>query len=401
MELEIRRLSPELAEDFLYFFDEIAFRDHPEWSPCYCLESHLNEAEEDRFKDPQARREKAEEMVKGGIMHGYLAYQNQQPVGWCNADEKSNFVRIMENDRYWSWNQQGKTLSVYCFLIAPGARRQGVGQAMQDRVCEDAAAEGYQAVEGYPVKISKEDPEWMLYHGPAQLYRKCGFQEHSFQGLTIMRKEFNKRSVPVIGITGSIASGKSTAGRYLEEKCAVRRIDADQVAHKVLEEPAIVKELTNAFGKDILDKAGKIDRARLGNIVFSDPEALARLNGITHPPVCRKIQAEIEAFRLDPGNSPFLLLEAIELLRTPLKDMVDEIWVVWAEDRVRVRRVMERQHLTEEEAWARVRSQWPQEKYKAAADVLIDGGGTVEELYPKLDRLRELVAERKTAVAFL
>ena len=62
---------------------------------------------------------------------------------------------------------------------------------------------------------------------------------------------------------------------------------------------------------------------------------------------------------------------------------------------------MERQHLTEEEAWARVRSQWPQEKYKAAADVLIDGGGTVEELYPKLDRLRELVAERKTAVAFL
>lgn len=124
------------------------------------------------------------------------------------------------------------------------------------------------------------------------------------------------------------------------------------MAHKVLEEPAIVKELTNAFGKDILDKAGKIDRARLGNIVFSDPEALARLNGITHPPVCRKIQADIEAFRLDPGNSPFLLLEAIELLRTPLKDMVDEIWVVWAEDRVRVRRVMERQHLTEEEAWA-------------------------------------------------
>lgn len=401
MELEIRKLSPELADDFLYFFDEIAFSDHPEWSPCYCLESHLDKAEEEKFQDPQIRRQKAEEMVKEGGLHGYLAYHNHKIVGWCNADDKSTFAGIAGNALYWPWGENEKILAVYCFLIAPDARRQGVAKAMLERVCEDAAAEGYQAVEGCPAKIREGDPQWKFYHGPVELYRKCGFQEHSIRGLTIMRKDFNKRPVPVIGITGSIASGKSTASRYLEERWAVRRIDADQVAHEILAKPAIVKELTNAFGKDILDKAGKIDRTRLGSIVFSDPEALARLNAITHPPVCRKIQADIEAFRQNPGDSPFLLLEAIELLRTPLKDMVDQVWVVWAEDRVRVGRVMQRQHLKEEEAWARVRSQWPQEKYKAAADVLIDGGGTVEELYPKLDRLREMVAERKKAVAFL
>ena len=84
-----------------------------------------------------------------------------------------------------------------------------------------------------------------------------------------------------------------------------------------------------------------------------------------------------------------ILLEAIELLRTPLKALAGEIWVVWAEDTVRVRRIMARQGLSEAEAWDRVRGQWPQENYKKAADVLIDGGQPLEEMYRFLDRLME------------
>lgn len=192
------------------------------------------------------------------------------------------------------------------------------------------------------------------------------------------------RQSKVIGITGSIAAGKSTVCRYLEERYGIYRLDADQVGHEMIERPNIVKELTNAFGTAILDTAGRIDRRALGGMVFTDPEKLALLNSITHPAICREIEERIRSRR-----DPLILLEAIELLRTPLKALVGEIWVVWAEDTVRVRRIMARQGLSEAEAWDRVRGQWPQENYKKAADVLIDGGQPLEEMYRFLDRLME------------
>ena len=192
------------------------------------------------------------------------------------------------------------------------------------------------------------------------------------------------RQSKVIGITGSIAAGKSTACRYLEERYGIYRLDADQVGHEMIERPNIVKELTNAFGTAILDTVGRIDRRALGGMVFTDPEKLALLNSITHPAICREIEERIRSRR-----DPLILLEAIELLRTPLKALAGEIWVVWAEDTVRVRRIMARQGLSEAEAWDRVRGQWPQENYKKAADVLIDGGQPLEEMYRFLDRLME------------
>ena len=192
------------------------------------------------------------------------------------------------------------------------------------------------------------------------------------------------RQSKVIGITGSIAAGKSTVCRYLEERYNIYRLDADQVGHEMIERPNIVKELTNAFGTSILDTVGKIDRRALGGLVFTDPEKLARLNAITHPAICREIEERIRSRR-----DPLILLEAIELRRTPLKALAGEIWVVWAEDTVRVRRIMARQGLSEAEAWDRVRGQWPQVNYKKAADVLIDGGQPLEEMYRFLDRLME------------
>lgn len=190
----------------------------------------------------------------------------------------------------------------------------------------------------------------------------------------------------VIGITGSIASGKSTVCVYLEEKYGVRRLDADKAGHEVITRPEVVKELTNAFGKAILDSAGMVDRKALGSIVFADPDKLQMLNQITHPVICEDIRCKIQQYREQP-DAPMFMVEAIELLRTPLKDMVEENWVVWADDEVRVQRIMKRQNLSEEQARNRVKSQWSQENYKAAADVLIDGGGTVEQLHAALDKL--------------
>ncbi len=193
------------------------------------------------------------------------------------------------------------------------------------------------------------------------------------------------RPSKVIGVTGTIASGKSTACKYLEERYGLRRIDADLVGHEVLKSPEMVRELTKAFGEAILDTDGTLSRKRLGQIVFGDPKSLRRLNELTHPVICRRIAEEVHAFREEEEGPPVLLLEAIELLRTPLLELVEETWVVWAEDEIRIRRVMQRQNLSRKEAEERVLGQWPQESYKAAADVLIDGSGSVEELYLQLD----------------
>lgn len=198
-----------------------------------------------------------------------------------------------------------------------------------------------------------------------------------------------RRNPPIIGITGSIASGKSTVCNYLEQRYGVRRLDADRTGHEVIQRQDIVKELTNAFGKAILDNAGRTDRKALGSIVFADPEKLKLLNAITHPVICQEIEGELRRFRQNPGSAPFFMLEAIELLRTPLKAMTDEIWVIWAKDEVRIQRVMKRQNLSRAEAVNRVESQWKQENYMKAADELIDGGGTTEELYAALDRMLE------------
>lgn len=196
-----------------------------------------------------------------------------------------------------------------------------------------------------------------------------------------------KNRAKVIGITGAIASGKSTAALYLKEHYGAARIDADRVGHEVLEMPKVVAELTKAFGEGILDQAGKVDRKALGHIVFEDPAMLERLNAITHPVICSEIEKRIRRFRFRSGGAPCLMLEAIELLRTPLKDLVDEVWVVWADEEAREERIMLRQGLSREEARARIRAQWPQENYIAAADCLIDGCSGLDNMYRALDEL--------------
>ncbi len=196
------------------------------------------------------------------------------------------------------------------------------------------------------------------------------------------------KKCPVIGVTGSIAAGKSTAVQYLVDKYHAVLIDADKVGHEVLDDRKMRRQLTNRFGKDILDRLGRISRKKLGAIVFADPAGLRDLNSLTHPEICRRIYERTEAIRQE-GMAPVVFIEAIELLRSPLKDMIDEVWVVWADDEVRLNRVMLRQNLTREEAEARLNAQFPQEELKAAADRLIDGGLPLEEEYRLLDRMMD------------
>ncbi|MFA6857153.1 MAG: HAD-IA family hydrolase [Treponema sp.] len=190
MALCIKKLTPSLSGDFLSYFDNEAFLDHPEWAGCYCLESHLGDDAEKILdnKGLLSRRQHADELIRTGIMNGYLAYDNGKVVGWCNADDKRSYCRIADNPEY---KTDGKIKAVYCFDIAPGYRGRGIAHKLLQQACEDAATEGYEFIEGY---VHKNMSGIYQYHGPEALYIGNGFSPYrEAKNIIIMRK-----TLPVI-----------------------------------------------------------------------------------------------------------------------------------------------------------------------------------------------------------
>ena len=161
----------------------------------------------------------------------------------------------------------------------------------------------------------------------------------------------------VIGVTGGIASGKSTVCKYLASKGFVH-IDADDVAHKVLELPEVIGRITENFGPEVLtapeDHRGpvKVDRKVLGRIVFADPGKMDILEKITHPEVARLIREQVAS---DPGKD--YVIEAIALVSSGIIDICDELWVVYVEPEQQIRRLMETRNYSYKDAMERLRSQ--------------------------------------------
>ena len=184
-----------------------------------------------------------------------------------------------------------------------------------------------------------------------------------------------KQNKKIIGLTGTMASGKSTAAAFFKDAAGIPVIDADKVGHEILTRSEVVQALTEAFGPQIL-KDGAVVRKALAEAAFVDEVHTEMLNSITHPVICREIRQQIDAFLASDEEAPFMIIEAYGLLQSELKTMVDEIWAVGCDKRTRIRRIMQRNGLTLEEARTRVNSQWPEEKYREAADVYLDGSGT-------------------------
>ncbi len=193
----------------------------------------------------------------------------------------------------------------------------------------------------------------------------------------------------LIGLTGNIATGKSTVARMLAERGA-EVIDADRVAHAVMEPggPAWA-EIVRTFGRDILAPDGRIDRKALGAIVFRDAEALRRLEAIVHPPVMAAIERRIEASR-----APVVVVEAIKLLETPAPRPYDAIWVTTCPPEEQLRRLVALRGLDEAAARARIEAQGPQEAKLRRADVVIDTGGTLAETEAQVERAWQAVMRR-------
>ncbi len=193
----------------------------------------------------------------------------------------------------------------------------------------------------------------------------------------------------VIGLTGNIATGKSTVARMLRELGATI-IDADRVAHEVMRAGTPVhRAVVEAFGSQILCTDGEIDRARLGEIVFSDPQALARLEAIVHPAVLEEVARRIAA-----APTPVVVVEAIKLIESGMAEAFDALWVTTCPAEERVRRLMADRGLSRQEAEQRVRAQPPQEAKIARADVVISTDGSLEETRAQVEAAWRALSER-------
>jgi dephospho-CoA kinase len=202
----------------------------------------------------------------------------------------------------------------------------------------------------------------------------------------------------VIGLTGGIASGKSTVAGFLQESGA-QIIDADRLGHRVYEPgSAGFQKVVNAFGHDLVAKDGTIDRRLLGGKVFGAPDQMERLTDIVWPEIRKLAAAEITDLKKKDRNS-VIVLEAAVLLEAGWQDLVDEIWVVTVKVATAVERLMARNGLSEEQAMARVQSQMTTKERLEHADFKIDNSETLEDLRRRVDRQWKLLQKRIAAPA--
>jgi len=180
----------------------------------------------------------------------------------------------------------------------------------------------------------------------------------------------------VIGLTGNIATGKSVVRKMLEHLGAFG-VDADALAHQATAKggPAYA-QVVKTFGEWILTDEGEVDRARLGRLVFADPEALAKLESLIHPFVGQAID-----FLIKRTKSPVAVVEAIKLIEAGLAKDCDALWVVHVPEAIQTLRLTDKRHLSEAEAEQRLRAQAPQAEKVKAAKVVIDNSGSFEDTW--------------------
>ncbi len=192
MDIEVRKLTPELLEDWLCFFDNTTCSGDNEWAGCYCMAPHWSAAmqseHEWEYSPSGAARQRgcAVEYIKKGVLQGYVACHDGKVVGWCNANDKqvydSIFFRLP-----WEDSEKGKMIkAIACFFVAPGLRGAGVATRLLEKVCSDAADEGYEYVEAYPF-IHDENK---AFTGPVAMYEKSGFTVHGADDLCIFYRKY-------------------------------------------------------------------------------------------------------------------------------------------------------------------------------------------------------------------
>jgi len=180
----------------------------------------------------------------------------------------------------------------------------------------------------------------------------------------------------IIGLTGNIATGKSVVRKMLEHLGAYG-IDADALSHRATAKGAPGHQATlDSFGKWILGPDGEIDRVKLGRLVFNDPEAMSRLEDIIHPLVSQAIDVMVKR-----ASQKVIVIEAIKLLESELRNVCDTVWVVNVPEEVQIQRLVEKRGLGRDEAAQRIHFQSAQHQKLAAAQVVIQNTGSFEQTW--------------------
>jgi len=179
----------------------------------------------------------------------------------------------------------------------------------------------------------------------------------------------------VIGLTGGIATGKSTVSQILAEM-GLPIIDADLIAREVVEpgKPAY-REIVRHFGREIINPDGTINRKLLGRLVFADPSSRQRLNEITHPRIIEETKRRLQHLR--EMGAEVAVLDAPLLIEANIHHLVDEVWVVTCPRKMQIKRLQERDNLSLPEAEARIRAQMPLEEKIRYAHRIIDNSGDI------------------------
>jgi len=185
----------------------------------------------------------------------------------------------------------------------------------------------------------------------------------------------------IIGLTGGIASGKSTVSEYLKSK-GIPIVDADIVSREVVEPGSKgLNQIVEAFGKKMLID-GYLDRKALRELIFSDDSQRLKLNAILHPIIHNEIINQLEAFK---GIHPIIIFDAPLLIENNLISMVDELWVVSVNKEIQIDRVMVRDQVTKEQAESIIDKQMSLEEKLKYADVVLDNNMDLQHLYNQIE----------------
>lgn len=192
----------------------------------------------------------------------------------------------------------------------------------------------------------------------------------------------------VIGLTGGIGTGKSTVSDYLRKKgCII--LDADEISRKMTEAgmPALLI-IQNVFGDEVINTDGSLNRHKLGDIVFNDKDKLQKLQQIITTEVVDNINSKLSQLQSENCDN-IVVIDAPLLFECGMENIADENWLVITDMSIRIKRVKERDNLSEEQIIARINNQMSQEDKEKISDYILDNSGSLQQLYEQIDEKLE------------
>lgn len=193
----------------------------------------------------------------------------------------------------------------------------------------------------------------------------------------------------ILGLTGSIACGKSTVANWLKERGAIV-IDADTLVHELYRDPAFAEKISQGFGKFVLGEDGVVDRKALGNLVFGNPHKMAKLEKIVHPAVTALRDQRVQEIQQSENPPEVLVLDAVKLVESGQYKICQAVWCMVVDRNIQIDRLIHKRNLTHKEALQRIIVQPPSEKKNVQTDIpliYIDNNGTLNELEQNVQRL--------------